>query len=143
MRRKKQYFAISAAILLSMSIAACGEEGTGRQTPSESETTVVQETEVPENIDIVTSGEELPFPLGQKIGADSFTGNAYIEMMIANDETYHFPQTNHLTFEPGAGSQEQLAYSRRNGASDHRRQRVLSGRRKAGTDLKAGRRGEY
>ena len=62
------------------------------------------ENDLPENTDIVSSSEKLPFSLGQKIESDSFTGNAYIEMMIANDETYHFPQTNHLSFEPGARS---------------------------------------
>lgn len=135
MRRKKSYVAITAAILLSISMTACGAGNAGGQTQAgDGETTAVQETKaqetavseatvpettadsaktggsgaaedgISENEGIVTSSKELPFSLGQKIESDSFTGNAYIEMMIANDETYHFPQTNHLTFEPGARS---------------------------------------
>lgn len=121
-RRKKPYFTILTAILLSMSLTACSGGKTNQQTAAASAETVAeetekQETEEPEstenaapgndsseNSGIAASGEELPFPLGQKIESDSFTGNAYIEMMIANDDTYHFPQTNHLTFEPGARS---------------------------------------
>lgn len=129
LRREKRYFAVAAAILLSMCITACAGKNREKQTPTENRETTVQEeatqeteiqestadytetdgnestaNNIPENTGIVASGEELPFPLGQKIVSDSFTGNAYIEMMIANDETYHFPQTNHLTFEPGARS---------------------------------------
>lgn len=66
-----------------------------------SQEALLQETAV---LETAAASAELPFPLGQRIESDSFTGNAYIEMMIANDETYHFPQTNHLTFEPGARS---------------------------------------
>ena len=110
---------MSAAIWLSMSMTACGGGRARGQAQPEAEETVVQETVahsadnssnktvgnvVTENTGMVTSREGLPFSLGQKIESDSFTGNAYIEMMIANDETYHFPQTNHLTFEPGARS---------------------------------------
>lgn len=131
---------MSAAILLSINMAACGGGNARGQTQAEAEETIaVRETKVreespqetvvleaiveettgdfagtggkgdeedriSENVGIVASSEKLPFSLGQKIQSDSFTGNAYIEMMIANDETYHFPQTNHLTFEPGARS---------------------------------------
>ena len=129
---KKQYL-MAAAILLSMGLAACAGGNAKRQAQPEPEETAaqtavqetsVQETSLPEttadsagtdggkeaensaagHTDIAASGEELPFSPGQKIESDSFTGNAYIEMMIANDETYNFPQTNHLTFEPGARS---------------------------------------
>lgn len=48
--------------------------------------------------------DEQPFPLGGEINSPSFTGTAYLEVMIPNDEVYHFPQTNHITFEPGARS---------------------------------------
>ncbi len=112
MRKEKRYF-VMAAILLSMCMTACTGGNTKKQILKETEETAVQEaaiqkTEVQESTadyaGTVASGEELPFSLGQKIVSDSFTGNAYIEMMIANDDTYHFPQTNHLTFEPGARS---------------------------------------
>ncbi len=33
-----------------------------------------------------------------------YTRTAYIAQMIPNDEVYHFPQTNHITFAPGARS---------------------------------------
>ena len=142
MRKKGPYFAIPAAILLSMSVTACAGGNSGRQAAATAEETTIQETateqetaakqgmealqetadeqetagaaetengesvenDTPGDTGAVASSEELPFFLGQKIESDSFTGNAYIEMMIANDETYNFPQTNHLTFEPGARS---------------------------------------
>lgn len=142
MRKKGPYFAIPAAILLSMSVTACAGGNSGRQAAATAEETTIQETateqetaakqgmaalqetadeqetagaaetengesvenDTPGDTGAVASSEELPFSLGQKIESDSFTGNAYIEMMIANDETYNFPQTNHLTFEPGARS---------------------------------------
>lgn len=52
----------------------------------------------------VLSSEDLTFPLGMQIESDSFTGATYISPMIANDDIYHFPQTNNVTFEPGARS---------------------------------------
>lgn len=142
MRKKGPYFAIPAAILLSMSVTACAGGNSGRQAAATAEETTIQETateqetaakqgmaalqetadeqetagaaetengesvenDTPGDTGAVASSEELPFSLGQKIESDSFTGNAYIEMMIANDETYNFPQPNHLTFEPGARS---------------------------------------
>lgn len=52
----------------------------------------------------VADSNELPFPLGTKIDSDAFTGNAYIAPMIALDDVYHFPATNHIAFEPGARS---------------------------------------
>lgn len=48
--------------------------------------------------------EELTFPIGQAINSDTFTGSAYITPMISYDDVYHFPQTNNITFEPGARS---------------------------------------
>lgn len=33
-----------------------------------------------------------------------FTGTAYLSPMINNDEIYHFPQTDNVTFDPGARS---------------------------------------
>lgn len=50
------------------------------------------------------SQEELPFPIGNKIGSPSFTGDAFIKQMIAYDSVMNFPQTNHITFAPGAHS---------------------------------------
>ena len=53
---------------------------------------------------IVTTQEELPFPIGNKIVSPSFTGDAFIKQMIAYDSVMNFPQTNHITFAPGAHS---------------------------------------
>lgn len=80
---KKTMLAGAAALLLS------GCQGAQDQTP-------VQE--------MITEESQLPIPVGQAISSDSFTGTAYISQMIPNDDTYHFPQTNHITFEPGARS---------------------------------------
>ncbi len=46
----------------------------------------------------------LTFPTGRAISSGSFSGTAYLTPMISNDDVYHFPQTNHVTFEPGARS---------------------------------------
>lgn len=122
----KKYRISILASLLSLSLTACGgnsvsnavSETAAEQTPAEVQTSQNQEEPegasegasaqtqegISEQEGIITASSELPFSLGQKIDSDSFTGTAYIEMMIPNDETYHFPQTNHLTFEPGARS---------------------------------------
>lgn len=46
----------------------------------------------------------IPFPIGQRIQSDAFTGNAYLKPMIQKDNVYHFPTTNTVTFAPGARS---------------------------------------
>ena len=51
----------------------------------------------------VTSEEDLAFPIGTVISGN-FTGDVYFASMISQDDTYNFPQTNHLTFAPGARS---------------------------------------
>lgn len=51
----------------------------------------------------VSSREELTFPIGDAVSG-AFTGTAYLTPMIMNDEVYNFPQTNNVTFEPGARS---------------------------------------
>lgn len=53
---------------------------------------------------IVTTQEELPFPIGNKIDNPSFTGEVFIQQMITYDSVMHFPHSNHLTFAPGAHS---------------------------------------
>jgi quercetin dioxygenase-like cupin family protein len=55
--------------------------------------------------DIVETSGGLVFPLGSAINfPGSFTGIAYLSPMIANDEVFNFPQTNNVSFEPGARS---------------------------------------
>ena len=52
----------------------------------------------------IASSEELVFPLGFEMSSGAFTGTAYLMPMIENDDTYHFPATNNVSFEPGARS---------------------------------------
>ncbi|MCD8104808.1 MAG: cupin domain-containing protein [Lachnospiraceae bacterium] len=54
--------------------------------------------------DIVSDSNELDFPLGMEVNSNSFTGTVYINSLITYDDVYHFPDTNHITFEPGARS---------------------------------------
>ena len=52
---------------------------------------------------IVTSAEGLPFERGQQVSGE-FTGNVWLEPLIPLDDTYNFPATNNIIFEPGARS---------------------------------------
>lgn len=49
----------------------------------------------------VTTKDILTFPLGMEI---PFNGTGYLASMIRNEEVYNFPQTNNITFSPGARS---------------------------------------
>lgn len=114
MHKKKQKMAIAAGILLSLSLSACGTGNTDQPQTSQAVTAAAgetQETTVEEESrqtvsgsGITAAGDDLTFPLGMEINSDSFTGNAYLSPMIYNDEIYNFPQTNNVTFEPGARS---------------------------------------
>jgi quercetin dioxygenase-like cupin family protein len=53
---------------------------------------------------IAKTQDALTFPLGNALNSPSFAGTAYFNPMIANDEVFNFPQTNNITFEPGARS---------------------------------------
>ena len=53
--------------------------------------------------DVVTR-EQLTFPIGDKIENPAFTGDAYLKNLIALDSVFNFPQTNVVTFAPGAHS---------------------------------------
>ena len=48
--------------------------------------------------------EQLTFPMGEKIQNPAFTGEAFLRPMIALDSVFNFPQTNTVTFAPGAHS---------------------------------------
>lgn len=94
------------AVLLSLTLSACQSGGQALPTGN-----VMEETEAGSGgqteaapTESVTDSDALTFPLGQKIESSSFTGAAYIAPMIANDDIYHFPATNNVTFEPGARS---------------------------------------
>lgn len=76
-----------------------------QETTAETEEDTEAETdESTEAADIVSDSSELPFALGQEIQSDNFIGTVYISQMIPHDDIYNFPQTNHITFEPGARS---------------------------------------
>jgi len=106
--RKKAAFIIG--LLLSFLLSACGNNSGQSQVSDNndvnrdavSSTSAEQET-VNSNMDNL-SKDELPFPIGMEINSDAFTGTAYINPMISNDDVYHFPATNNVTFEPGARS---------------------------------------
>lgn len=51
----------------------------------------------------VSSMEELTFPIGEQVSG-TFTGTVYLTPMIMNEEIYNFPQSNNITFAPGARS---------------------------------------
>lgn len=53
--------------------------------------------------DVVTR-EQLAFPIGEKIDNPAFTGEAFLKNLIAMDSVFNFPQTNVVTFAPGAHS---------------------------------------
>ncbi|MBR1543135.1 MAG: cupin domain-containing protein [Bacteroidaceae bacterium] len=70
---------------------------------------ITQGTYAPVAKDTPTSGrvltkEELSFPLGFQIPSPSFTGQAFMNNLITKDDIYNFPQTNNITFAPGAHS---------------------------------------
>ena len=52
----------------------------------------------------VVTREQLTFPIGEKIENPAFTGDAYLKNLIALDSVFNFPQTNNVTFAPGAHS---------------------------------------
>lgn len=54
--------------------------------------------------DLWENSTDITFPLGQQIQSDAFIGTVYISPMITNDDIYHFPATNNITFAPGARS---------------------------------------
>ena len=88
MKRMKILAALLALILLlSACSAAAISESTGVRTTS--------------GDGAVTSKEALTFPLGNEV---PFNGTGYLAPMISNEKVYNFPQTNNVTFEPGARS---------------------------------------
>ena len=100
MNRKK---VLSGFVAMSMlfSIATCGQQQLEQSQQQEQQTNQSNQTA---KGGVIKTKEELTFPLGNEINSPSFTGTAYIAQMIPNDEVYHFPQTNHITFAPGARS---------------------------------------
>ena len=112
MFKKKQKRTLAAALMLSLSLSACSAGGS--QTQSESTAATKEETAAAEQTlaetepnaepvsganGIVTTSDALTFPLGMEVHSDTFTGAAYLSPMIENDDIYHFPQTNNVTFE--------------------------------------------
>lgn len=52
----------------------------------------------------VVSREGVTFPVGRLLDSPSFIGRVYRTDMIANEDTFNFPETNCIVFEPGARS---------------------------------------
>ncbi|MBQ9591771.1 MAG: cupin domain-containing protein [Paludibacteraceae bacterium] len=48
--------------------------------------------------------EQIQFPIGDRIDNPAFTGEAYLKPLIVPDTVFNFPQTNVVTFGPGAHS---------------------------------------
>lgn len=104
---------IMPVVLLGMLLSACGSDSgqsadesdnTGKDTYVENVSSEEKEQFIPDS-GIVENSDGLTFPTGNAVSfPGAFTGTAYLAPMIANDEIYHFPQTNHVTFEPGARS---------------------------------------
>lgn len=100
----RKFSAMILAALLCAALSACG----GGNAAPETETVAVSDT--PEQSGIVTDTDGVPpeatvFPLGMSINApQAFTGRVWLSQLIPHEETYNFPQTNSVTFEPGARS---------------------------------------
>lgn len=54
--------------------------------------------------EIGVTRDQLVFPVGEKINNPAFTGDAYLKPLIMVDSIFNFPQTNVVTFAPGAHS---------------------------------------
>ena len=52
--------------------------------------------------------EQISFPIGDRIDNSAFTGEAYLKPLINVDSVFNFPQTNVVTFCPGAHSSAQI-----------------------------------
>ncbi len=99
--------AFAALFLLCLMLTSCGTTADVAQVSSE--TNGNGNIEESEQLDantsgIVTDSSDLDFPLGMEINSSSFTATVYISSLITNDDVYNFPDTNHITFEPGARS---------------------------------------
>ena len=78
----RKFFIIVAAVLLGLT--ACSEQ---KQATTEGVTK-----------------EQIQFPIGERIENPAFTGEAYLKPLIVPDSVFNFPQTNVVTFGPGAHS---------------------------------------
>ena len=78
----RKFFIIVAAVLLGLT--ACSEQ---KQATTEGVTK-----------------EQIQFPIGDRIDNPAFTGEAYLKPLIVPDTVFNFPQTNVVTFGPGAHS---------------------------------------
>ena len=118
MRKRCTAFVILS--LFSLMVASCGANSSQADfsdidTPTQNtesrmdaeiqESPDSKEPEFASDKDIITDPDDLPFPRGNQISSsDAFTGTVYLARMIDNEEVYQFPQTNHISFEPGARS---------------------------------------
>jgi quercetin dioxygenase-like cupin family protein len=112
MKFNRCFFALSMLVFM-MTYAACGNGAAQRGEPSEGESELRQANQsspgasiIPKSIGgVQATRQDLTFPIGEAINLPgSFSGNAYLSLMIAPDEVYHLPLFNAVTFEPGARS---------------------------------------
>ena len=103
MNRKKVFSGFVAMSML-FSFTACGQQQSEQPQQQEQQTEQTNQSNQTAKGGVIKTKEELTFPLGNEINSPSFTGTAYIAQMIPNDEVYNFPQTNNVTFAPGARS---------------------------------------
>jgi quercetin dioxygenase-like cupin family protein len=101
MNSKQKILSVFLALLLCFALTACSSEqaSTGANNTADTNNTNDALT-----AGIVTSSDELAFPLGMEIQSDSFTGSVYIQSLLTRDDTYNFPPTNNIIFAPGARS---------------------------------------
>ena len=113
----RKFSAMIFSALLCVALSACGggnaSPDTVRENSDSSEEVAV--SGAPEQSGIVTDTgavetdgvppEATVFPLGVSINApQAFTGRVWLSQLIPYEETYNFPQTNSVSFEPGARS---------------------------------------
>lgn len=109
--RKIRYKIAAGIVSLCLLLSGCGNNIEAAQMPETSSlpgtSADSQEIQVPAEPvttdGAATSEEDLAFPPGAAVSGN-FTGDVYFAAMIRQDDIYHFPQTNHLTFAPGARS---------------------------------------
>lgn len=114
---KKRIIAFAVGIL-ALLMVACGNSSVMQNNPTNVVESSTLMTESSENQNIasqdVQSGSynrgkidknEIEFPLGNAItNSPAFTGTPYIQNLIPLEDVYNFPESNEVSFEPGARS---------------------------------------
>lgn len=96
--------AVTAIFLFTGCAGSADENASETSANSADDVPDVSYTEISSSDSETVGKNDLTFPIGRAMSGGSFTGTAYIAPLIANDDTFNFPQTNNVTFEPGARS---------------------------------------